>query len=189
MPLPTPPTPHPKNDQLEEFVFERGLWNRAWFMILLCLVFVTLDWELLPVWVFPFIFVFPVMLVAWNRSLGFAISCAVVLSLTRMAHQLIFSPHPEFWNELTDVLIRFFVLVLLAALTWQLGRQSRQLRQRVRSLEGMLPICSFCKRIRDDRSNWVQMEQYISSHSEAEFSHGLCPDCAQKYYVGFVPKK
>jgi hypothetical protein len=93
------------------------------------------------------------------------------------------------WNELTDVLIRFFVLMLLAMLTWQLGRQSRQLRQRVRSLEGMLPICSFCKRIRDNGSNWVQMEQYISSHSEAEFSHGLCPDCAQKYFGGFEPKK
>jgi hypothetical protein len=159
---------------MEMLIFERGLWDQAWFQILLCLVFITLDWELMPVWVFPFIFVFPVMLVAWNHSLGFALACAGGLSLTRMANQL---------------LIRFFVLMLLAMLTWQLGRQSRQLRQRVRSLEGMLPICSFCKRIRDNGSNWVQMEQYISSHSEAEFSHGLCPDCAQKYFGGFEPKK
>ena len=185
----TPGAPVPPASRMEMLIFERGLWDQAWFQILLCLVFITLDWELMPVWVFPFIFVFPVMLVAWNHSLGFALACAGGLSLTRMANQLIFTAHPALWNELTDVLIRFFVLMLLAMLTWQLGRQSRQLRQRVRSLEGMLPICSFCKRIRDNGSNWVQMEQYISSHSEAEFSHGLCPDCAQKYFGGFEPKK
>jgi len=185
-----PPTnfPPPAANQPEVFVFERGLWNRAWFMVLLCVVFVTLDWVLVPVWVFPFIFVFPVMLVAWNRSLLFAVICASVLSLTRMAHQFVFEPHPMILAELGDALIRFFVLVLLAALTSQLGRQSRQLRHRVHVLEGMLPICSFCKCIRDDQGNWVQMEQYISGHSEAQFSHGLCPACAKQYFGDVLPK-
>jgi len=180
--------PQPATNRTDVFVFERGLWNRPWFMVLLCLVFVTLDWELLPVWVFPFIFVFPVMLVAWNRRLLFAVLCAGVLSLTRMGHEFIFAPHPVLWSGLADALIRFFVLVLLAALTSQLGRQSRQLRQRVHTLEGMLPICSFCKCIRDDQGNWVQMEQYISGHSEAQFSHGLCPACVRQHYGDFLPK-
>ncbi len=47
----------------------------------------------------------------------------------------------------------------------------------VRQLEGIIPICSYCKKIRDDEKSWHQMEQYISSHSEARFSHGICPDC------------
>jgi hypothetical protein len=172
----------PRVNPPDNFVFEHGLWNQAWFMVLLCVVFVTLDWVLVPIWVFPFIFVFPVMLVAWNRSLFFAIACAVVLSLTRMAHQYVFELHPNFWGSLADSLIRFFVLTLLASLTWQLGFQSRQLRRRVRALEGLLPICSFCKSIRDEKGQWVQMEQYISGHSEAQFSHGLCPGCAEKHY-------
>jgi K+-sensing histidine kinase KdpD len=47
-------------------------------------------------------------------------------------------------------------------------------------LEGILPICASCKKIRDDKGSWNQMESYISEHSQAQFSHGLCPDCAAK---------
>lgn len=53
---------------------------------------------------------------------------------------------------------------------------------KVRTLTGLLPICSSCKNIRDDQGYWKQMEAYISEHSEAEFSHSLCPPCAQKLY-------
>lgn len=48
---------------------------------------------------------------------------------------------------------------------------------RVRQLEGIIPICSYCKKIRDDQNSWQQLETYISQHSEAMFSHGICPDC------------
>ncbi len=53
---------------------------------------------------------------------------------------------------------------------------------KVRRLSGMLPICASCKRIRDDKGYWQQVEQYIKKHSEAEFSHGLCPECAARLY-------
>ena len=74
------------------------------------------------------------------------------------------------------------MLLLLAALTSQLGKQARQLRLRVRMLEGILPICSHCKSIRDKNNNWVQLESYITAHSEAQFSHSLCPDCFKDFY-------
>ena len=47
----------------------------------------------------------------------------------------------------------------------------------VKQLQGMLPICSYCKKIRDDGNCWEQLEGYISRHSDARFSHGICPDC------------
>ena len=53
----------------------------------------------------------------------------------------------------------------------------------IRTLRGILPICCECKKIRDDKGYWNQIEHYISSHTEAEFSHGLCPDCEQKLYA------
>lgn len=56
---------------------------------------------------------------------------------------------------------------------------------KVKLLSGMLPICSSCKRIRDDKGNWFQMESYIKERSEAEFTHGLCDDCAGKLYPQF----
>ena len=169
--------------------FERGLWNRTWFMILICLVFVGLDWELVPLQVFPFVFIFPVMLVAWNRPLWLSALCAGLLSLTRVLHQVAFSTHPVVTDEMADALICFCVLELLALLTTLLGRQSRQLRQRVHALEGLLPICSFCKSIRDEKQAWVRFEEYITIHSGAVVSHGLCPDCAKKHYGDYYPPK
>ena len=52
----------------------------------------------------------------------------------------------------------------------------------VRLLSGFLPICAGCKKIRDGEGNWEQLESYISNHSQAQFSHGLCPECASKYW-------
>jgi PAS domain S-box-containing protein len=59
----------------------------------------------------------------------------------------------------------------------------------VKTLSGMLPICSSCKKIRDDQGYWNAIESYISNHSEAEFSHGLCPECARKLYPEFVKER
>jgi PAS domain S-box-containing protein len=53
---------------------------------------------------------------------------------------------------------------------------------KVRQLSGLLPICASCKKIRDDKGYWNQIEAYIRDHSEAEFSHGICPECSEKLY-------
>jgi len=58
----------------------------------------------------------------------------------------------------------------------------------VKVLDGLLPICSKCKKIRDDRGYWNQLEQYINEHTDATFSHGLCPDCQQELYGDFFAK-
>ncbi len=51
---------------------------------------------------------------------------------------------------------------------------------RVKQLEGIIPICSYCKKIRDDQDIWHRVEKYIAVHPEAQFSHGICPDCFEK---------
>ena len=56
----------------------------------------------------------------------------------------------------------------------------------VKTLQGMLPICAHCKKIRDDQGNWQQMEAYISQRSAAKFSHGVCPDCLREHYSEFT---
>lgn len=57
----------------------------------------------------------------------------------------------------------------------------------VKVLRGLLPMCSSCKRIRDDKGYWAQLEHYLEQHSEAAFSHGLCPDCGKKLYGEYWP--
>jgi PAS domain S-box-containing protein len=56
---------------------------------------------------------------------------------------------------------------------------------RVNLLNGLLPICSHCKKIRDDKGYWNQIENYIRKHSEAEFSHSICPECIRQLYPGY----
>jgi PAS domain S-box-containing protein len=78
----------------------------------------------------------------------------------------------------------------------QLIRDLQSALANVKSLSGLLPICAGCKKIRDDKGYWDQVESYIQKHSEAKFSHGLCPDCIKKWYPdlkeggpGDLPKK
>ena len=57
----------------------------------------------------------------------------------------------------------------------------------VKTMKGLLPICASCKKIRSDENYWQTIETYIEKHSEASFTHGICPDCAQKLY-GYQPQ-
>src|SRR5918999_336890 len=68
------------------------------------------------------------------------------------------------------------ILTLQAQLTQQI-ETLRQTIANVKQLKGLLPICSYCKRIRTDEDYWQQLEGYISEHSDAQFSHGICPGC------------
>ena len=83
--------------------------------------------------------------------------------------------------------------------TKELEKKNRQLEvanqelykslEKVKLLSGLLPICASCKKIRDDKGYWQQVEEYVSDHSEAIFSHGLCPECLKKMYPDFYQEK
>ena len=59
---------------------------------------------------------------------------------------------------------------------------------KVKTLSGLLPICSYCKKIRDDKGYWHQVDSYIKRHSLANFTHGFCPDCTKQYFSEYLPK-
>jgi len=60
---------------------------------------------------------------------------------------------------------------------------------KVKLLSGLLPICASCKKVRNDKGYWEQIEIYIRDHSEARFTHGICPECAEKLYPEYYKKK
>jgi C4-dicarboxylate-specific signal transduction histidine kinase len=67
----------------------------------------------------------------------------------------------------------------------RVAKRTRELQESIDRMEvmrGLLPICASCKKIRDDKGYWKQLEHFISEHSEARFSHGICPDCSLKLY-------
>ncbi len=94
------------------------------------------------------------------------------------------------WYALWNTLIRltsFLVIGCNAAFAKRLINSERikskelaALFLKVKLLEGLLPICSVCKKIRDKKEHWQQIEEYICKHSEATFTHGYCPECAER---------
>ena len=62
----------------------------------------------------------------------------------------------------------------------------REALDHIKTLQGILPICSFCKKIRDDQGYWSQVEGYISKHTDAQFSQGICPECLKQHYPEFA---
>ncbi|NNK86100.1 MAG: hypothetical protein HKO91_11185, partial [Desulfobacterales bacterium] len=64
----------------------------------------------------------------------------------------------------------------------QTNKSLRQALDEVRTLRGIVPICSYCKKVRDDKGYWEQVDVYLHKHSQADISHGICPECAKKHY-------
>jgi two-component system, response regulator PdtaR len=94
----------------------------------------------------------------------------------------------EVERAITIAIARFGDLMSLRYLNAELEDRNAELQEaldKVKLLSGLLPICSHCKKIRDDEGYWQQVEVYIRDHSEAEFSHGICPECMRSFYPDF----
>jgi tetrahydromethanopterin S-methyltransferase subunit D len=155
-----------------------------WWAILVLISFATLALDIItgPYIQFPITFIVPVGLAAWHLGRWTGIGFAFVLVAARLGLAVTVDaatiPHPA---AVINAVIRLVVLVGLAIAAEQLQHR-RDLAARVRVLEGILPICSFCKKIRRADGDWEQIEAYVSQHSEAHFSHGLCEVCLEKHY-------
>lgn len=88
------------------------------------------------------------------------------------------SPPGLLWLGVANRGITIFVVWL----TVVLSLTRKRVEEEVKTLRGLLPICSYCKKIRDDKGYWKQIEVYIAANSQADFSHGLCPECGIEHY-------
>jgi len=135
---------------------------------------------------FPILFVIPVGLGAWYLNRGAGIISALVLVGCRFGIAITLEENviPD-WAAAVNAGIRLIVLVGLAVLLVA-AREKRALALRVHILEGILPICSFCKKIRRPDGVWEQIETYVSNRSDARFSHSFCEACGRKHYGEYV---
>ena len=127
---------------------------------------------------FPIAFLLPVMFGAWYSGRVWALVFACVLPVIRLSFMLQWNGALEIEYEGFNTAIQILVLSALAVFVDRTAR----LVAEVKVLRGILPMCSFCRKIRDKDQQWIPLEKYIDDHSEAQISHGLCPSCYKKHY-------
>ncbi len=177
--------PPPKS----EYFFERYPWNHKWVLFSVAVIVSCFDFMAVEIVFFPILFLIPLMLLAWNCGLRTALKLGAVLCVIRFSIQYSWGiPYPAPVAVINAVL-RLLVAFLLTFLCAKLSEQTHALRARVRTLEGILPTCCFCKDIRDGEGNWHQIEEYVGSRSAARFSHGVCPKCAEEHYGDLLARQ
>jgi hypothetical protein len=157
---------------------------RWWtILVLFSIGVVILDIFTGPYIYFPITFTIPICLAAWHlgRRPGIAFAAALVGCRFVIATTLEDGVIP-YWAVALNAGIRMLVLCGLGMLV----AQQRVMNERVQVLEGILPICAFCKKIRQEDGTWEQIEVYISKRSKAQFSHGFCEVCGREHYGAFL---
>jgi hypothetical protein len=161
-------------------------------VVMLCLVGLS-DYATGYEYAFSLFYLLPIIFVSWFESkkvgiLFSLISSLIIFVADYFAGRSIMPTFVEIWNF--AIHLGFFVIfsLLIASLKNEID-EHRMLNvalkdslNEIKLLSGMLPICASCKKIRDDNGYWKQIETYISEHSEAQFSHSICPDCMEKLY-------
>ena len=142
-----------------------------------------------PSAMFPVIYAVPVILAAWYSGRGPALALALVVPLMRLIVLMMQTSSEDFMSLAMATLLRGVVVAFLALWFARLAELERDLHHQVKVLEGLLPICSFCKSIRTERGDWEPLEAFISGRSAAEFSHGVCPTCSVKHYPTYFDQR
>jgi hypothetical protein len=169
-----------------EYFFERYPWNDWRVLFLMALLMACCDFLAGPIIFFPVLFVIPVALMAWNCGLRTALRLAVVLCIIRFSIQYAWGIPYTLPVAIINGILRVAILLFITFLCGKLSEQTKALRARVRTLEGLLPTCAYCKDIRDEEGEWQQMEEYVASRSAAQFTHGICPKCVAIHFSEVV---
>lgn len=119
-----------------------------------------------------------------NKILALELTAFISIILIIWLNEIFDLPHYLFGADQTPInwieslMETILISLLCGIIVFSTNRQIKKMKL----LEGLLPICSSCKKIRDDNGYWKQVETYIHNHSDADFSHSLCDECAEKMY-------
>ncbi len=135
---------------------------------------------------YPVVYVIPVTLAAWYSGRWPALALALTVSITHAVFLLAhWNPPGDPFAGLWPTIIRAGVVIVMALWFARLAEHERKVHVYVERLEGLLPICAFCKSIRNQTGEWEPIERFISNRSEAEFSHSFCKSCGKIHYPDF----
>lgn len=164
-----------------------GRWHPLWWAGI-APALIGLEYVAGPQTQYPVVHVIPVILAAWYSGRRPALALAVAVPLARIVlHMTVWTSPGALSVHIATTLFRGAVIALVGLWFARLSEHERELHRHVQTLEGLLPICSLCKSIRNPAGNWESLETFISTRSEAEFTHGLCPPCVKAHYPDFDP--
>jgi len=144
-------------------------------------------------------YLMPIAFAAWlggkKPAIFISVLCAMTIAFTDF---MAGKEYPHYFVESWNLLMHlgFFVIfsLLIAIVKFEFDERTRMIQElhealgEVKQLSGLLPICASCKKIRDGKGYWNQLESYISQHSEAQFTHGICPECTKNLYPEYYEK-
>jgi hypothetical protein len=135
---------------------------------------------------FPLLYVIPVSLAAWYSGKWPALGLAMAVPAVHLAFAAQDSPGTDLAAVGAQTAFRTTVVFVMVLWFARLSEHEHAHERKVQALERLLPICSFCKSIRNDVGEWERLEGYISRRSETKFSHGVCPSCQRIHYAEFA---
>jgi hypothetical protein len=153
----------------------------AWWL-LVAAVLLVVEYAIGSYNQFPVVYVIPVSLAAWYSGRWPALVIAIILPAVHLVFEMTDSSPDNVAALVARTSFRGGVIIILALWFVRLSEHERALLQEVQTLKGLLPICSFCKSIKNDAGEWEHLERFISRRSETKFSHGLCPSCQETHY-------
>ena len=172
------------------------LTKKQWLLVVACIIMsLAIDWFDYftgEEYEFFILYYIPVGIIAWRIGRTAGLLMAVFCAATWFQSDILAQSHYSLFVGEWDTAMR---LVSFVALAWTLSQVRTELTEekrlnteladamaQIKTLSGILPMCSFCRKIRDDKNQWTPLESYISKHSDAQVSHGLCPICYKKHY-------
>lgn len=157
--------------------------------ILVAVIVLTIDYITGKHIQFPILYLLPAAMAAWSNSKIQAYGLAISLPIIRVGFNFLWNEVNLLHFDIINTILRVAALSFYVYLIDILASQTRALQKEVKILEGILPICASCKKIRTSEGQYEAVEKYITEHSEAVFSHGLCQECAEKLYPEYFNKK
>ncbi len=161
---------------------DRAIGLPAWQWLAVAAAILVVDYLTGPFIQFPILFIVPVALATASHGAQVGFMVALLLPLVRLSFFLRWDRPAGWLLEIVDVTVDVVILLAFSLLVDRILRQHRE----IRLLRGLLPMCSFCKRIREENGSWRQLETYIAERSDARFSHTFCDECGRQHYPGLV---
>jgi hypothetical protein len=132
----------------------------------------------------PMLYVIPILIAAQCRQHWFRVSIAIGCTvLTMLGYEFAEDAVPT-WIALSNRTLAVAAIWTTSVLAWQRTKATEQ----VAILRDLLPMCASCHKIRDDKGYWSQVEEYLEAQTQTMLTHGICPECMQKWYPEFYPQ-